>query len=213
MRSAALTSPRPRREIVLPVTGVIAAGSRTPAVCNPTGRPHRDRRTAAHPGRCGPATAMVRWGTDQGSRAARVRTGAYVRQVGDDVQPGDVAVRAGAIIGPAQVGLLAAVGRRRVLVHPAASGIGDDGRRRTRRHLRTPGNGQVYDVNSYALAAAASRCRGRRHPGGHRQRRPQGTARRRRKTQPQRSGGHRQSRRGGRRELSGPCCPNSAAWR
>lgn len=41
-------------------------------------------------------------------------SGAYVRRVGDDVQPGDVAVRAGTIIGAAQVGLLAAVGRERV---------------------------------------------------------------------------------------------------
>ncbi|GAB4899047.1 hypothetical protein MAHJHV28_47190 [Mycobacterium avium subsp. hominissuis] len=41
-----------------------------------------------------------------------------MRRAGDDVQPGDVAVRAGAVIGAAQVGLLAAVGRERVLVHP-----------------------------------------------------------------------------------------------
>src|SRR5205807_5262389 len=83
-----------------------------------------------------------------------VRSGAYVRRTGDDVQPGDVAVRAGTIIGPAQVGLLAAVGRERVLVHPrprlSVMCVGGE----LVDISRTPGNGQVYDVNSYALAAA-----------------------------------------------------------
>jgi molybdopterin molybdotransferase len=77
-----------------------------------------------------------------------------VRRAGDDVQPGDVAVRAGAIIGAAQVGLLAAVGRERVLVHPrprlSVISVGSE----LVDISRTPGNGQVYDVNSYALAAA-----------------------------------------------------------
>jgi molybdopterin molybdotransferase len=84
-----------------------------------------------------------------------VRSGAYVRRTGDDVQPGDVAVRSGTIIGAAQVGLLAAVGRERVLVHPrpriSVLCVGGE----LVDISRTPGNGQVYDVNSYALAAAA----------------------------------------------------------
>ncbi|HZC93508.1 MAG TPA: gephyrin-like molybdotransferase Glp, partial [Mycobacterium sp.] len=83
-----------------------------------------------------------------------VRSGAYVRRAGDDVQPGDVAVRAGTIVGAAQVGLLAAVGRDRVLVHPrprlSVLAVGGE----LVDVSRTPGNGQVYDVNSYALAAA-----------------------------------------------------------
>jgi molybdopterin molybdotransferase len=66
-----------------------------------------------------------------------------------------MAVRAGAIIGPAQVGLLAAVGRERVLVHPkprvSVMSVGAE----LVDISRTPGNAQVYDVNSYALAAAA----------------------------------------------------------
>jgi molybdopterin molybdotransferase len=64
-------------------------------------------------------------------------------------------VRSGAIIGAAQVGLLAAVGRERVLVHPrprvAVMSVGAE----LVDISRTPGNGQVYDVNTYALAAAA----------------------------------------------------------
>ena len=84
-----------------------------------------------------------------------VRSGDYVRRIGDDVQPGDIAVRAGTIIGAAQVGLLAAVGRDKVLVHPrprlSVISIGGE----LIDIDRTPGPGQVYDVNSYALAAAA----------------------------------------------------------
>ncbi len=84
-----------------------------------------------------------------------MRSGDYVRRTGDDVQPGDVAVRAGTIIGAAQVGLLAAVGRDKVLVHPrprlSVISVGGE----LVDIERTPGPGQVYDVNSYALAAAA----------------------------------------------------------
>ena len=74
---------------------------------------------------------------------------------GEDVQPGDVAVRSGAFIGSAQVGLLAAVGRDKVLVHPkprlSIISVGDE----LVDVSRSPGPGQVYDVNSFALAAAA----------------------------------------------------------
>ncbi len=81
--------------------------------------------------------------------------GAYVRRTGDDVAPGDPAVQVGTPIGPAQISLLAAVGRERVLVRPrpriavlcAGSELVDVG--------TTPAPGQIVDVNSYALAAAA----------------------------------------------------------
>ena len=104
------------------------------------------------------AVLPLRW-TDGGESKVRVlrsvRSWSFVRRTGDDVQPGDVAVRAGAIIGAAQVGLLAAVGRERVLVHPrprvSVMSIGGE----LVDIDRTPGNGQVYDVNTYALAAAA----------------------------------------------------------
>src|SRR5699024_4775572 len=83
-----------------------------------------------------------------------IKTGEYVRRVGDDVQPGDVAVRAGSIIGPAQVGLLASVGRSKVLVHPTPRmsiiSVGDELVDVDDR----PGTGQVYDVHSDALSTA-----------------------------------------------------------
>lgn len=143
-------------EIVLPVTAVIAAGSRTPSRLQPKQAARIE--TGAPMPTLADAVLPLRW-SDGGQARVRVlrgvRAGAYVRRVGDDVQPGDVAVRAGAIIGPAQVGLLAAVGRERVLVHPrprvSVMTVGGE----LVDISRTPGNGQVYDVNSYALAAAA----------------------------------------------------------
>lgn len=141
---------------VLPVVGEIPAGSRQPRRLQPgqavhvvTGAPlptladavvpldHTDQH---------PAKITV-------SRS--VPSAAYVRRTGEDVQTGDVAVRRGTSIGAAQVGLLAAVGRDKTLVHPrprvSLISVGDE----LVDVERTPSQGQVYDVNSYALAAAA----------------------------------------------------------
>lgn len=143
------------QEISLPVMGLIEAGSRTPSRLQP--RQAARVQTGAPMPTLADAVLPLRW-TDGGGSRVRVlrgvRSGAYVRRTGDDVQPGDVAVRAGTIIGAAQVGLLAAVGRERVLVHPrprvSVMCVGGE----LVDISRTPGNGQVYDVNSYALAAA-----------------------------------------------------------
>ncbi len=143
------------RDISLPVMGTIEAGARTPSRLQP--RQAARVQTGAPMPTLADAVLPMRW-TDGGQSRVRalrgVRSGAYVRRAGDDVQPGDVAVRAGAIIGAAQVGLLAAVGRERVLVHPrprlSVMCVGGE----LVDTSRTPGSGQVYDVNSYALAAA-----------------------------------------------------------
>jgi molybdopterin molybdotransferase len=142
-------------EVSLPVIGAIEAGSRTPNRLQP--RQAARVQTGAPMPTLADAVLPLRW-TDGGQSRVRVlrgvRSGAYVRRTGDDVQPGDVAVRSGTIIGAAQVGLLAAVGRERVLVHPrpriSVMCVGGE----LVDIARTPGNGQVYDVNSYALAAA-----------------------------------------------------------
>ena len=143
------------REVSLPVVGHVDAGARTPSRLQP--RQAARVQTGAPMPTLADAVLPLRW-TDGGQSRVRVlrgvRSGAYVRRTGDDVQPGDVAVRAGTIVGAAQVGLLAAVGRDRVLVHPrprmSVLSVGGE----LVDVSRTPGNGQVYDVNSYALAAA-----------------------------------------------------------
>lgn len=142
-------------EVFLPVTGSIEAGARNPNRLQP--RQAVRVQTGAPMPTLADAVLPLRW-TDGGESRVRalrgVRSGAYVRRAGDDVQPGDVAVQSGSAVGPAQVGLLAAVGRERVLVHPrprlSVMSVGGE----LVDISRSPGGGQVYDVNSYALAAA-----------------------------------------------------------
>ena len=142
--------------VSMPVVGEIAAGSRQPRRLQPkqavwvaTGAPLPTL-----------ADAVVPVGYTDGHPAhvtihQPVPSKGFVRRTGEDVQTGDVAVRRGTVIGPAQVGLLAAVGRDKVLVHPrprvSVLSVGDE----LVDIERSPGQGQVYDVNSYALAAAA----------------------------------------------------------
>ncbi len=145
--------------VTLPVVGEIAAGSRQPLRLLP-GQAVRVATGAALPTLADAVVPIghTEDGTVQGAKVTvsrAVPSKAYVRRTGEDVQTGDVAVRSGAVIGSAQVGLLAAVGRAKVRVHPrprvSVLSVGDE----LVDVDRTPGTGQVYDVNSYALAAAA----------------------------------------------------------
>jgi molybdopterin molybdotransferase len=98
--------------------------------------------------------------TDGGSATVQIREavkiGANVRRRGEDMRAGDVVLRAGARIGPAEVGVLASAQRRSVSV----------GRRPTIAILSTGdelvetgeplGPGQVVNSNAWSLAALAS---------------------------------------------------------
>jgi len=85
---------------------------------------------------------------------APVPLGANIRAAGEDVEPGQVVLARGTVVGPADVGVLASVGRSSVLVHQrprvAILSTGselvevDD----------VPGAGQVVNSNAYGLAAA-----------------------------------------------------------
>ncbi|WP_151548944.1 MULTISPECIES: molybdotransferase-like divisome protein Glp [Corynebacterium] len=148
-------APEPVAETSMPVVGEVPAGSQRPLRLQPK------QAVRVHTGAPLPTLAdavlPLEW-SDRGSKrvvATRpVRSGEFVRGVGQDIQPGDVAVAPGVTLAPAQIGLLAAVGRSKVLVYPrprvsvisvGAELVDID---------REPGLGQVYDINSYALAAA-----------------------------------------------------------
>ncbi|MBV9922947.1 MAG: molybdopterin molybdotransferase MoeA [Pseudonocardia sp.] len=142
--------------VQLPVVGEIRAGSRHPLRLQP-GQAVRVGAGAPLPTL---ADAVVPVGyTDAGTaRVAVTRSvpsAAFVRRLGEDVQPGDLAVRRDAVLGSAQVGLLAAAGRDKVLVHPrprvSVISVGDE----LVELSRTPGAGQVTDICSHALTAAA----------------------------------------------------------
>jgi len=89
-----------------------------------------------------------------------VPLGANIRAAGEDVEPGQVVLARGTVVGPADVGVLASVGRSSVLVHQrprvAILSTGselvevDD----------VPGPGQVVNSNAYGLAAAVREAGG-----------------------------------------------------
>lgn len=141
---------------VLPVVGEIPAGSRQPRRLQPGQTAQVD--TGAPMPTLADAVVPLNY-TDQDPSKVTVHrpvpSAAFVRRTGEDVQAGDTVVHRGSVIGSAQVGLLAAVGREKVLVHPrprvSVISLGDE----LVDVDRTPAQGQVYDVNSYALAAAA----------------------------------------------------------
>jgi len=92
-------------------------------------------------------------GTDVVAISGAREAGSFVRRAGADVSTGATVLDAGSVIGPAQVGLLAALGvaevvvrpRPRVLVCSTGSELTDD---------PAPGSGQIRDSNSHMLAAA-----------------------------------------------------------
>jgi molybdopterin molybdotransferase len=80
---------------------------------------------------------------------------AHVRAKGSDVKAGDRALEAGTVLGPPQIGLLAAIGRGTVRVRPRPRVVVlSTGTELVQpdEELRT---GQIYDSNSFALCAAA----------------------------------------------------------
>jgi molybdopterin molybdotransferase len=77
----------------------------------------------------------------------------HVRFIGEDVALGDLVVAEGTLLGPRQVGLLAAVGRSHVAARPRPRVVILS----TGSELREPGHplghDAIYDANSYLLAA------------------------------------------------------------
>jgi molybdopterin molybdotransferase len=86
--------------------------------------------------------------------------GANIRGAGEDVRPGQVVVRAGAVLGPADLGVLASIGCATLAVHrrPRVA-IVATGSELVEVDVE-PGPGQVVNSNAYALAAAVREAGG-----------------------------------------------------
>jgi molybdopterin molybdotransferase len=146
----------PDTPVTLPVVGDVAAGARSRSGMGP-GLAMRIMTGAPVP--AGADAVVPMEATDRGLAQVvirrPVRGGECVRRTGEDLRSGTVAVPAGAALGPQQIGLLAAIGRERVLVRPrprvlvisTGSELVDVGRK--------PAFGQVLDANSFMLTAAA----------------------------------------------------------
>ncbi|MRJ76420.1 molybdopterin molybdenumtransferase MoeA [Aeromicrobium sp. SMF47] len=141
--------------VMLPVVGEIQAGSARPfaisagtAVKIMTGAPIPRGADAVVPFE----------DTDRGNARVQIyapaRPGARIRPKGDDVTKGDVVLPEGTVLGPREIGLLAALGAPRVKARPRPRVVVIS----TGSELREPGTHLDYDSindgNSYMLAAA-----------------------------------------------------------
>ena len=145
--------------VTLPVIGDIPAGSVAAYRLQP-GATARIMTGAPLPAGA-EAVVPVEW-TDAGVASVAIRRapaeGQYVRRQGEAVTAGQVVLTAGTRLGPAQVGLAAAVGHDRVAVRPRPRVVVLS----TGSELVSPGGrvapGQITDSNSAMLAAAAKEC-------------------------------------------------------
>jgi molybdopterin molybdotransferase len=156
VRSADVASASADSPVRLPVVGDIAAGS---------SRPYRVEQglcvrimTGAPVPVGADAVVPLEW-TDQGVANVLIRQkpapGQHLRHAGEDVAAGSVVLAAGTSLGAAQIGLLAAVGRDRVLARPKPRVVVVS----TGSELVEPGapvhEGQISDSNSFLLTLAA----------------------------------------------------------
>ena len=102
------------------------------------------------------AMSMTAPVADEEVRVLReVAAGAHIRRRGSDIKAGERVLDAATLLGPAQLGLLAAIGRSKVLVRPRPRVVVLS----TGSELVQPGEpigpGQISDSNSFMLTAAA----------------------------------------------------------
>jgi molybdopterin molybdotransferase len=152
---------REDRPVHLPVVGEIGAGQAGMLAMSP-GTAVKIMTGAPVPQGC---TAVVpyEW-TDRGVAQVQISKapteGQHIRHAGEDVQEGDVLISEGTVLGPRQLGLLAAAGRASVKSRPRPRVVVMS----TGTELREPGmalgHDSIYDANSYMLAAAVTAAGG-----------------------------------------------------
>ncbi|MGI9064193.1 MAG: molybdopterin molybdotransferase MoeA [Pseudonocardiaceae bacterium] len=147
--------------VELPVAEDIPAG-RTDSPALRPGTAHRIMTGAPLPPGADAVVPVER--TDGGVERVRIdataRPGDNVRRTGDDVAGGDVVLPAGAVLGPAQLGVASAVGCAELAVHrPVRALVLSTG-----SELVAPGqplrHGQIYESNGTQLAAAVREAGG-----------------------------------------------------
>ncbi|GAA3257692.1 molybdotransferase-like divisome protein Glp [Nonomuraea helvata] len=147
--------------VTLPVIDDVAAGSMELRAVGPG---HAVRIMTGAPMPAGAdAVVPVEW-TDGGTVSVRITrpasAGNAIRRAGEDVGAGEVVLKPGTVIGPAQLGIIAGVGRRRVWARPRPRVVVIS----TGAELVEPGGplapGQIWDSNSFTLTAAVREAGG-----------------------------------------------------
>ena len=167
VRAADVAGASPDRPVSLPVVGEIAAGSAALHRLSPgtamkimTGAPLPEQ-----------ADAIVPYeNSDRGTSDVRVfapsEVDQHVRHRGEDIEAGTQLFAPGDVLGPRDIGVLAGIGRDTVLVRPRPRVVVIS----TGTELVEPGDAlerdeQIYDSNSFLLAAAVRGGRGAGVPG------------------------------------------------
>ncbi len=153
VRTAEVAGASPEQPIELPVAGDLPAGAPIGDLLPRTAM----RIMTGAPLPRGADTVVEVEATDGGMETVAITQarehGSYIRLAGTDVAVGDMVLAAGAVLGPAQLGVLAALGirkvvarcRLRVLVVSTGSELAEE---------PAPGSGQIRDANGPLLAAA-----------------------------------------------------------
>jgi molybdopterin molybdotransferase len=156
VRSVDVASATPETPVVLPVIGDIAAGSGGVYSVN-NGLSVRIMTGAPIPAGAD-CVIPVEW-TDGG--VARVRIdhapspGSYIRRTGEDVTANETVLTKGTALGATQIGLLAAIGRARVMVRPRPRVVIFSTGNELVDVGVEPGPAQINESNSYTLTSAA----------------------------------------------------------
>jgi molybdopterin molybdotransferase len=156
VRHADVVTATAEQPVHLPVVGEIGAGQATVLAMSP-GTAVKIMTGAPVP--AGADSVVPYEWTDRGVAQVVIsqapEPGQHVRPRGEDVTEGDLLVSEGTVLGPRQIGLLAAVGRPSVRSRPRPRVVILS----TGSELREPGtplgHDSVYDGNSFLLAAAA----------------------------------------------------------
>lgn len=156
VQAADLADASDENPIRLPVVGEIRAGRVEPIVVTP-GTAVRIMTGAQLP-RGADSVVPVEW-TDGGTVDVHIKQqpplGASVRQAGEDVTAGEQVLDQGVVLGPRQIAVLAAVGRGRVKVRPRPRVVVISTGAELQELGTRLGEGQIYDSNSYTMAACA----------------------------------------------------------
>jgi molybdopterin molybdotransferase len=156
VRAVDVADASPDTPVSLPVVGEIAAGAAVPHRLSPgtamkimTGAPMPEQAD----------TVVPYENTDRGASDVKITAPSepdqHVRHRGEDIRAGTELYRAGDLLGPRDIGVLAGIGLDKVLVRPRPRVVVIS----TGTELVEPGseldrNEQIFDANSFLLAAS-----------------------------------------------------------